>query len=107
MAILNTGSFRDTRTGLRHLVVSSIGRIIRNSDRSTSGYDGGRRSEGVSYSTIRDEFRKYLGQVEPNTKIFGLHSLKSAAVSNPGCPLLNSDMLDRPAGWNKQHRRTH
>ena len=100
MVILNLGFFRHTRTGLRHLVVSLIGRIIRICDRSSSGYDIGRRSEGVSYSTIRDEFRKYLGQVEPNTKIFGPHSLKSAAVSNPGCRLLYSDMLDRRAGLN-------
>ena len=100
MAILNPGFFRHTRTGLRHLVVSSIGRIIRISDRSSSGYDSGGRSEGVSYSTIRDEFRKYLGQVVPNTRIFGLHSLKSAAVPNPGCRLLNTYMLDRPAGRN-------
>ena len=100
MGILNLEVSRHTSTGLRHLVVSSIGRIIRICDRSSSGYDSGRRSEGISYSTIRDEFRKYLGQVEPNTKFFGLHSLKSAAVSNPGCRLLYSDMLDRPAGWN-------
>ena len=31
---------------------------------------------------------------------WGLHSIKSGAASNPGCRLLNSDILDRHAGWN-------
>ena len=54
--------------------------------------------KSVSYSTIRDEFKKFLGQFVSNVDDFGLHSIKSGAASNPGCRLLN-DNIDRHAGW--------
>ena len=54
--------------------------------------------KSVSYSTIRDEFKKFLGQFVSNVDDFGLHSIKSGAASNPGCRLLN-DNIDRYAGW--------
>ena len=42
-------------------------------------------SKGVSYSTLRDEFRKFLKPFASDVKAYGLHSIKSGAASNPGC----------------------
>lgn len=53
----------------------------------------------VSYSKIKDDFKKYLRQFVSNTDNFGLHSIKSGAAFNPGCRLLISDILDIHAGW--------
>ena len=55
--------------------------------------------KSVSYSTICDEFKKFLGQFVSNVDDFGLHSIKSGAASNPGCRLLNDNIIDRHAGW--------
>ena len=55
--------------------------------------------KSVSYSTIRDEFKKFLGQFVSNVNDFALHSIKSGATSNPGCRLRNDNIIDRHAGW--------
>ena len=55
--------------------------------------------KGVSYSTIKDQFRKYLNPFVGNVKEFSLHSLKSGAASNQGCRTLDDKLLDRHAGW--------
>ena len=54
---------------------------------------------GVSYSTIKDEFKKFLGDFVDNIDKFDLHSLKSGAASNPGCRSLSGDLIDKHAGW--------
>lgn len=41
-------------------------------------------SKGVSYSTMRDEFRKFLKPFVSDVKAYGPHSIKSGAASNPG-----------------------
>jgi integrase len=56
-------------------------------------------SKGVSYSTIRDEFKKFLTPLVENINEFGLHSIKSGAASNPGCRSINAELLDKHAGW--------
>ena len=63
--------------------------------------------KSVSYSTIYVtmricgiySFKKFLGQFVSNVDDFGLHSIKSGAASNPGCRLLNDNIIDRHAGW--------
>ena len=51
--------------------------------------------KSVSYSTIRAEFKKFLGQFVSSVDDFGLHSIKSGAALNPGCRLLNDNIIDR------------
>ena len=55
--------------------------------------------KSVSYSTIRDEFKKFVGQFVSNDDDFGLHSIKSGAAPSPGCRLFNDNIIDRHAGW--------
>ena len=49
--------------------------------------------KSVSYSTIRDEFKKFLGQFVSNVDDFGLHSIKSGAASNPAAGYLTTISL--------------
>ena len=53
----------------------------------------------VSYFTIHDEFKTFLGQFVSSVDDFGLRSIKSGAASNPDCRLLNHNIIDRHAGW--------
>ena len=55
--------------------------------------------KGVSYSTIRDDFKKFLKPFVSDVRAFGLHSIKSGAASNPDCRSLNDRLLDRHARW--------
>lgn len=58
--------------------------LVRRTVRSKSNekfHDG----KGVSYSTLRDEFRKFLKPFVSDVKAYGPHSIKSGAASNPGC----------------------
>ena len=54
--------------------------------------------KGVSYSTIKIQFRKQLTPFVGNVNEFDLHSIKSGAASNQNCRTLD-DILDRHAGW--------
>ena len=56
-------------------------------------------SIGVSYSTVRAEFKKFLSPLVENTDAFGLHSIKSGAASNAGCRSISAELLDKHAGW--------
>lgn len=56
-------------------------------------------TKGVSYTTIRGEFRKFLAPFVNNVNQFGTHSIKSGAASNSGCRNIDGDILDKHAGW--------
>ena len=56
-------------------------------------------SKGVSYSTIRDEFRKFLKPFVLDVEAYGLHSIKSGATSNLRCRSVVDGLLERHAGW--------
>ena len=42
------------------------------------------RSKGISYSTLRQEFRMHLSPFVGDISKFGLYSIKSGGASNPG-----------------------
>ena len=54
---------------------------------------------GISYTTIRDEFRKYLSPFVENVDDYCLHSLKSGGASNDGYKVIDLEVKDRHAGW--------
>ncbi|CAH3032288.1 unnamed protein product, partial [Porites lobata] len=54
-------------------------------------------SRGVSYSTLRDEFKKFVKFVG-DIALYGTHSIKSGAASNPACRSVSADLLDMHAG---------
>jgi len=56
-------------------------------------------SKGVSYTTLREEFRKYVKPFVDDIAKYGTHSIKSGAASNPACRNLSPDLLDMDAGW--------
>ena len=55
-------------------------------------------SGGVSVSTLRKEFRKFI---EPFDDIFKYSrpSMRSGAASNPACRRIPGGLLDMHAGW--------
>ena len=57
------------------------------------------KSLGISYSTIRDEFKKYISPFVNNPGDYCLHSLKSGGASNDGYKLSDPELKDRHAGW--------
>ena len=57
------------------------------------------KSLGISYTTIRDEFRKYLSPFVENVDDYCLHSLNSGGASNDGYKLIDPELKDRHAGW--------
>ena len=52
-------------------------------------------SIGISYTTILDEFKKLISPFVDDVSIFGTHSIKSGAASNPACRTINY----KHAGW--------
>jgi len=56
-------------------------------------------SKGVSISTLRDEFKKYIQPFVDNVPKYGTHSMRSGAASNPVCRRIPGDLLDMHAGW--------
>ena len=56
-------------------------------------------SKGVSYTTLREEFRKYVKPFVDDIASYGTHSIKSGAASNPACRRISADLLDMHAGW--------
>ena len=56
------------------------------------------KSLGISYTTIRDEFRKYLSPFVENVDDYRLHSLKSGGASNDGYKPIDPELKDRHAG---------
>ena len=56
-------------------------------------------SKGVSCTTHREEFRKYVKPFVDDTARYGTHSIKSGAALNPACRNVSADMLGMHAGW--------
>ena len=56
-------------------------------------------TKGVSYTTLREEFRKYFRPFVDDIANCGTHSIKSGAASNPACRRVSGDLLDMHAGW--------
>ena len=56
-------------------------------------------SKGISYTTLREEFRKYVTPFVDDIARYGTHSIKSGAASNPACRSVSADLLDMHAGW--------
>ena len=56
-------------------------------------------TKGVSYTTLREEFRKYVKPFVDDIANYGTHSIKSGAASNPACRSISADLLDMHAGW--------
>ena len=52
-----------------------------------------------SYTTLREEFRKYVKPFVNDIAKYGTHSIKSGAASNPACKNISADLLDMHAGW--------
>ena len=57
------------------------------------------KSFGISYSTIRDEFKKYISPFVNDPGDYCLHSLKSGGASNDGYKLSDPELKDWHAGW--------
>ena len=56
-------------------------------------------SKGVSISTLREEFKKYIQPFVDDVAKYGTHSMRSGAASNPACRRIPGDLLDMHAGW--------
>ena len=56
-------------------------------------------SKGISYTTLREEFRKYVKPFVNDIAKYGTQSIKSGAASNPACKNTSADLLDMHAGW--------
>ena len=56
-------------------------------------------SRGVSYSKLRDEFNKFVKPFVGDIALYGMHSIKSGAASDPGSWRVSADLLDMHAGW--------
>lgn len=54
--------------------------------------------KGVSYTTSKSEFHKYVSPFEKDINIFGTHSIKPGAASNPSCHNITSNLLDKHTG---------
>ena len=50
-------------------------------------------TKGVSYTTLREEFRKYVKPFVDDIASYGTHSIKSGAASNPACKSISADLL--------------
>ena len=55
-------------------------------------------SKGVSISTLREEFKKYIQPFVDDVSMYGTHSIRSGAASNPACRRIPGDLLDMHAG---------
>ena len=54
---------------------------------------------GISYTTAKDDFKKYVKPFVQDISQFGTHSIKSGAASNSACRSLDGDLIDKHAGW--------
>ena len=51
------------------------------------------------FSTLREEFKKYIQPFVDDVAKYGTHSMRSGAASNPACRRIPGDLLDMHAGW--------
>ena len=56
-------------------------------------------SRGVSVSTLRKEFKKFIEPFVDDISKYGMHSMRSGTACNPACRRLPGDLLDMHAGW--------
>ena len=56
-------------------------------------------TKGVSYTTLREELRKYVKPFVDDIASYDTHSIKSGAASNPACRSISADLLNMHAGW--------
>ena len=99
------------RSGKSTCPVSITGRIIKVLSQSNPLYLLVRRivksksgeyvhaSKGVSISTLREEFKKYIQPFVDDVSKYGTHSMRSGAASKPACRRIPGDLLDMHAGW--------
>ena len=64
-------------TGWGRILIPVLRRIVQKKDRKQFYH-----CHGVSYSTLRQEFRELLGPFVVDIKKFGLHGMKSSGASN-------------------------
>ena len=57
------------------------------------------KSLGISYSTTRDEFKKYIWPFVIDPGDYCLHTLKSDGTSNDGFELSDPELKERHTGW--------
>ena len=57
------------------------------------------KSLGVSYSTTRDECKKYIWPFVIDPGDYCLHTLKSGGASNDGYKLSDPELKERHTGW--------
>ena len=74
-----------------------VKRIVQKKDRKQFHH-----SHGISYSTLRQEFREHLGPFVVDIKKFGLHSIKSAGASNPVLRRVDSELFHRQHMFKKR-----
>ena len=60
---------------------------------------------GVSVSTPRKEFRKFIEPYVDDISKYSMHSMRSGAASNPACRRISGDLLDMRAGWRSSKNR--
>ena len=53
--------------------------------------------KGVSMSTLRGEFKKFIEPFVDDISKYGMHSMRSGAASNPACRRIPGDLLDMHA----------
>ena len=56
-------------------------------------------SKGISYSTVRGEFNRFVSPFVKDISIYGTHSIRSGAASSPACKNISAELLDMHVGW--------
>ena len=79
---------------------NSLYPLVRRIVRSKSG-EYFHASMGVSISTLREEFKKYIQPFVDDVSKYGTHSVRSSAASNHACERIPGDLLDMHAGWKR------
>ncbi|XP_068734134.1 integrase/recombinase xerD homolog [Montipora capricornis] len=99
------------RSGKSTCLVSITEKILKVLPRSSKSFPIVRRivkskagecfhaSRGVSVSTLRKEFKKFIEPFVDDISKYSMHSMRSGAASNPACRLVPGDLLDMNAGW--------
>lgn len=54
---------------------------------------------GISYTSVRDNLKAYIGNHVSDTSLFGTHSIKAAGCNDPGFKQTDDSLKDRHGGW--------
>ena len=57
------------------------------------------KSKGISFITIRDEFKKHISPFVDDIASYGTHIIKSGTASISARRKINEELLDNHAGW--------